>query len=197
MTFRYLEDGQQPTALVFNAEPSGCRRLMFMLAIPVVFGMGFMFANSVHPAPPLASSTPTRTLTSTATPTGTRTPTVTFTPTATPSNTPTPTATKEPLISQAPNVNVIVVTVAPAVTATPFQVQIGATATPAAELPTATGTQVTASSCSYRMKPGEYLSMVANRYGVSIDFLVKANTWIRNPDYIWVNALIIIPGCTP
>jgi LysM repeat protein len=78
-------------------------------------------------------------------------------------------------------------TAAPTPTATVLQ----PTATFTAVLPTATATPVI-----YIIQPGDTLSGIAQRFGVSLEELQNANG-IDDPNVIKVNQKLIIPGPTP
>lgn len=46
----------------------------------------------------------------------------------------------------------------------------------------------------YRIKSGEALQTIANRYGITLDLLLAANPTIKNPNYVQVNQWIWIPS---
>ncbi len=52
------------------------------------------------------------------------------------------------------------------------------------------------SQCVYVIKPGDTLSLIAGRFGVSLNALVSANQ-ISDPNYIYVGQTLHIPGCAP
>ncbi len=52
----------------------------------------------------------------------------------------------------------------------------------------------TPSFYTHTVQPGDTLSKIAKRYNVSLNDLLKANPWIKNPDYIQVGWKIKIPG---
>ncbi len=47
---------------------------------------------------------------------------------------------------------------------------------------------------THTVQSGDTLSKIAEKYGVSVEDLLKANPWIKNPDYIQVGWKIKIPG---
>jgi LysM repeat protein len=50
--------------------------------------------------------------------------------------------------------------------------------------------------CVYTVKPGDTLGIIAGRYGVTVHALAAANH-IKNPNYIFVGQVLVIPGCAP
>jgi peptidoglycan/xylan/chitin deacetylase (PgdA/CDA1 family) len=45
----------------------------------------------------------------------------------------------------------------------------------------------------YRVHPGESLYLIAQDYGISLDEIIDMNSYLRNPDYLVVNQLLIVP----
>ncbi|HHX95109.1 MAG TPA: polysaccharide deacetylase family protein, partial [Clostridia bacterium] len=45
----------------------------------------------------------------------------------------------------------------------------------------------------YRVQPGESLYLIAQDYGISLDEIIDMNSYLRNPDYLVVNQLLIVP----
>jgi LysM repeat protein len=74
------------------------------------------------------------------------------------------------------------------------------TALPTSPLPTATPSPVSALPTStpvvYVIQPGDSLSVIADRFGLSVEELSKANG-ISDPNVIQVGQTLIIPGPTP
>jgi LysM repeat protein len=50
--------------------------------------------------------------------------------------------------------------------------------------------------CVYTVKPGDTLGVIAGRYSVTVQALAAANH-IKNPNYIFVGQVLVIPGCAP
>jgi len=48
--------------------------------------------------------------------------------------------------------------------------------------------------CLYTVKPGDVLSLIAQRYGISVHELMRANQ-IDNPNLIYVGQVLQLPGC--
>ena len=65
------------------------------------------------------------------------------------------------------------------------------TATPTADVPTPTPTPTT-----YVIRPGDSLSVIADRFGVPVEALAEANG-IVDPNVIEVGQVLVIPGPTP
>ena len=49
----------------------------------------------------------------------------------------------------------------------------------------------------YRIKPGDTLGKIAQRFGVTVADILAANPQITNPDNIFVGELIVIPSAVP
>jgi len=47
---------------------------------------------------------------------------------------------------------------------------------------------------TYTVRPGDTLSKIAKRFGVSVNDLLRANPWIKNPDYILPGWKLRIPS---
>jgi LysM repeat protein len=118
---------------------------------------------------PTLTPTPSRTPTPTATPLATNTPLPTDTPLPTPTSTPLP-----PTPVRSPTV------------ATPRATTV------AAATPTSTATPTTPSLQTYTVRPGETLSEIAARFGVTVEALAEANN-ITNPALIRAGQVLIIP----
>ena len=88
-----------------------------------------------------------------------------------PTHTPRPTYTPNPTLTPYPTLTLL----SPAPTATP------------ATAPTTTPTPVT-----YAVQPGDWLTLVAQRFGVSPESIIAANN-ITDPDHIEVGVTLIIP----
>ena len=50
-------------------------------------------------------------------------------------------------------------------------------------------------TCTYQVKPGDTLTMVALRYRTTVWALAIANN-LANPSFIWVGQRLVIPGCS-
>ena len=50
---------------------------------------------------------------------------------------------------------------------------------------------------TYTVKPGDVLSTIAKRFGITIEQLLAANKQIKNPDKIAIGAVIVIPSAAP
>jgi LysM repeat protein len=118
---------------------------------------------------PTLTPTPSRTSTPTDTPIATNTPLPTDTPLPTPTPTPLP-----PTPVRSPTV------------ATPRATMV------AAATPTSTATPTPPSLQTYTVKPGETLSEIAVRFGVTVEALAEAND-IANPALIRAGQVLIIP----
>jgi LysM repeat protein len=123
----------------------------------------------------------TPTYTPTLTPTPSRTPTPTDTPIAT--NTPLPTDTPPPTSTPTP--------LPPTPVRSPTAVTPTATRV-AVVTPTSTATPTPPSLQTYTVKPGETLSEIAARFGVTVEALAEAND-ITNPALIRAGQVLIIP----
>lgn len=121
-------------------------------------------------------------------PTPTRTPKPTFTPTFTPSPIPPPPPTPTPPPPPTPTATRVV---PPTDTPTP---EGGPTSTPP---PEATATPVPAETRTGRtthvVQPGENLSQIAQRYGVSVEAIVQVNG-LEDPSLIHTGQTLIIPA---
>ncbi|MCS6826782.1 MAG: LysM peptidoglycan-binding domain-containing protein, partial [Caldilinea sp.] len=50
-------------------------------------------------------------------------------------------------------------------------------------------------ACTYVVRPGDTLAMIAHRHGVGLSHLIAANN-IVNPDLIFVGQVLTLPGCS-
>ncbi len=172
---------------------------LWLIVLVLVAGLAFLGLSrlaggrglalfGVDPSTPVPSSTltstPLPTFTATAVPTSTYTPV----PTATSTATPLPTDTATPLPTDTP-------TPLPTDTATPLPTE---TSTPMAE-PTNTQepspTPVKSTplvNSKYTVQRGDTLGKIAQRFSVSIQALIDANT-ILNPSYIYAGQVLNIP----
>ncbi len=136
----------------------------------------FSLDPATSTASPTLTSSPLPSLTATAVPTSTHTPT----PTATHTATPLPTDTPTPL---------------PTETATPLPTETS-TPTPAptaTQEPTSTPVKSTPLvNSKYTVQRGDTLSKIAQRFNVSIQALIDANS-ILNPSYIYAGQVLSIP----
>ncbi len=154
-----------------------------------------LFASLLRPLPTLvAIITPTPTEpppTPTATPTG---PTETPTPLpATP--TPKPEGTLV-LLTVTPRLSLTVTaTVSVTGTITPggtVTVTLRPTGTVQPQTPTATATGPRTTPIKYKVQPGDNLTVIAARFGVTVEAIVAANN-LRNPERLQVDQELIIP----
>ncbi|SEB44881.1 CAP domain-containing protein [Paenibacillus sp. GP183] len=53
-----------------------------------------------------------------------------------------------------------------------------------------------ASAASYTVKSSDTMSLIANRNGISLSSLIKANPQISNPNNIWPGLVLNIPGAS-
>jgi LysM repeat protein len=111
--------------------------------------------------------------------------TATYTPIPEPTQTPTP-------APAAPSATPTATPVLPATAVLPTPTELPATATPAASpSPIAAAT-----SFLHTVAAGEYLSYIAERYGVSVDDIVKANG-LKSADAVYIGQRLIIPAKGP
>ena len=171
------------------------RLLVLLIALAVVAGLSIIgftgrLAASQDPtqvktSQNLQSSSPTLASTVTAIATWTTAPseTPTSTPTSTPpppTSSPTETATTLPTDTSSP---------VPTETST---TTVEPTSTPKPSPTEVKNTPVSVSS-NYKVQPGDTLSKIAQRYNISIQSLIAANT-IPNPSYIYAGQVLTIPS---
>lgn len=82
--------------------------------------------------------------------------------------------------------------VAPSVPAS-APASVTATTAPSVEPTTQSSQGPAASPRSYKIKPGDSLARIANRFGVSVQDILDANPNITNPNNIFVGQIIVIP----
>jgi LysM repeat protein len=161
---------------------------LVILGVSSLVSGGGLALLGLDPATPVPSatmtSTPLPSSTSTATPTSTNTPAPTSTSTATPLPTETPT----PLPTETP-------TPLPTETPTPLPTETSTPTARATETKKPSPTAVKSTplvNSKYVVQPGDTLSKIAQRFNVSVQTLIDANT-ILNPSVIFAGQVLSIP----